>query len=87
MIFKIFKVICGGLVVALSVGCAGIRPPADAASAQTSTLTSAEKVVMLRAQERWDALMQGELNKASPTLAQRDGRNYRRKTSGRESTP
>ena len=64
MIFRICRVVFCGLVVALSAGCAGIGSSTDAPSGQTSKLSSAEKKVMVRAQERWDALMQGELNKA-----------------------
>jgi hypothetical protein len=50
-----------GLVVALSVGCANVGSSSNAVSEQAS---SAEKLVKLRAQQRWDALMEGELNKA-----------------------
>jgi hypothetical protein len=64
VIFRIFKVMFCGLVVALSVGCANVGPSSDAASVQVSKASSAEKLVMLRAQQRWDALMEGELNKA-----------------------
>jgi hypothetical protein len=61
VIFRIFKVMFCGLVVALSVGCANVGSSSNAVSEQAS---SAEKLVKLRAQQRWDALMEGELNKA-----------------------
>ena len=64
MIFRLFKVVFCGLVVALSVGCAGVGSSTNASSGQSSNLSGAEKAVMLRAQQRWDALMQGELNQA-----------------------
>jgi hypothetical protein len=64
VIFRIFKGMFCGLVVALLAGCAGVGSPTDASSGQASKLSSAEKLVMLRAQQRWDELMAGELNKA-----------------------
>jgi hypothetical protein len=64
VIFRIFKVGFCGLLVALSVGCAGVGSSTDASSGQASKLSSAERLVMVRAQQRWDALMQGELNQA-----------------------
>lgn len=64
MIFRIFKVTFFGLVVALSAGCAGVGSSTEALPGRTPKLSSAEKTVTLRAQQRWDALMEGELNKA-----------------------
>jgi hypothetical protein len=61
VIFRIYKVTFCGLVVALSVGCANVGSSSNAVSEQAS---SVEKLVKLRAQQRWDALMEGELNKA-----------------------
>ncbi len=61
MIFKFLRVVYFGLVVVLVSSCANV-PTGEMEQAVKGS--SVEKLVMSRAQQRWDALMQGELNQA-----------------------
>jgi hypothetical protein len=61
VIFKFLRVVYFGLVVVLVSSCATAPTGGIEQAAKGS---SVEKLVMSRAQQRWDALMQGELNQA-----------------------
>ena len=64
MIFRILRVTICGLVVVLASACTTTSSVPASSTEQVGKQTSVEKLVMQRAQQRWDALMEGELNKA-----------------------
>ena len=60
MIFRIFQVVFFGLIVVLISAC---TTPVGTVDAPGKVL-GADKLVMQRAQKRWDAILAGELNQA-----------------------
>ncbi len=60
MIFRNVQVVLFGLVVVLLSGCS---TPVENIAA-LGTATAADKIVMQRAQQRWDSILAGELNQA-----------------------
>ena len=60
MIFRIFQVVFFGLVVVLVSACSTPVGIIDS----SSNVAAVDKLVMQRAQQRWDAILAGELNQA-----------------------
>lgn len=64
MIFNFLRAVYFGLVVVLVSSCANAPLSSSGHTEMMAKGSGIEKFVMSRAQQRWDALMQGELNQA-----------------------
>jgi hypothetical protein len=64
VIFNFLRIVYFGLVVVLVSSCVNAPSSSAGNTEMMAKGAGVEKLVMSRAQQRWDALMQGELNQA-----------------------